>query len=745
MIEDKELRRIFKMESEEIIQNINRELLLMEKDPKNQENMEEFLREVHSIKGAGRMMGILEIETAAHQIEEVFEKLKSEDAIITSDKIDVIFIGLDAIRQFVNEAVTGKPSCIKVADVIALLSNKEKEPVPVDTDVSHTSSDRLNETDSTVTKPEPDPAKYQIDSIRVETEKLDILMTLASELVVSKTNIIRRLADIDKIIELWDGLNSNRSANNFLIRDIEQDNNKNNRSVNKLTDFLNLEWNYLDKMEKLIRQIKSQFYGDNERLSYIVDELGDKISNIRLLPLSTLFNLFLRNVRDLSKSMSKEVELVITGGETKADKRIIEKMKAPITHIISNAIDHGIEMPDERKELGKPGSGTISINAYQTGTNIVIEIKDDGAGLNTDAIISRALKQRIVSEEALSKMNERDIWSLIYSSGFSTGIIVTEVSGRGIGLDVVRNNIDNLKGTIDIESSTGKGTKFSIKLPVVLATTRVLILREKDRMFALPTDSVETNRIISQKDIFSIERCDTIMHDGYPVSVSYLSDLLELNPDTYNYQMPKELTCVMLSIGNEKFGFLVDALLDEREVILKPHGAILKRVRNVLGTAILGTGELCIVLNPNDLGKTVKKHRFQTSAPVALSAERAEEKKSILLVEDSISTRTQEKRILESASYDVVTAVDGIDGLNKLNTRAFNAVVSDIQMPNMDGWTLTEKIRKEKKYKDIPIILVTSLSSDEEKKRGIELGADAYVSKAAFDQKTFLDIIGRLV
>lgn len=789
MIEDKELRDIFKAEVEERMQKLDKRILHLEKNPKDQANLEELLREAHSIKGAARMLGIRKIEKIAHHMEEIIGRTKQGKITVTSEIIDLLFKGLDTIRKLAEEATTGGNSEVDVVSIISDLGSAvkekhhEKDVIPEE-DVTEfedkpsavkvqkseikeswhekrkTSSlgkreskkkkKITSETSEEAAKPhESDihaqlsiPESHHLDTIRVETKKLDTLMTYAGELVVSKTHITRRLSDIDKIVELWEEWNKDVSSQNFLLKKVEHD--YDTKSVKKLISFNKSERRCIEKIGKILKNTRKKSYEDNTRLEYVVNELEEKICNIRLMPFSNIFNLYPRMVREISKAESKNVSLVIEGKEISADKKILEEMKDPLTHLIRNAIGHGIEMPAERDSAGKDTSGTIYLRVFKTATKIVVEVEDDGGGLDINAIKRIALKRRITNNDALNAMSPTEIQSLIFTPGFSTDAIATDISGRGIGLDVVRTNVERLKGTVKVESTAGVGTIFSIQLPATLATTRVLIIGEKDGFYALPIEHVQTSRIIKQNDIFSIEGRKTITYDGHPISVSYLSEMLELKDAGPKARNHKELTCIILLINNDHVGIIVDALLDEQEVVLKTQCALLKRVRNVLGTAILATGNVCTVLNPYDLQKTMKKQTLPFSVQSERSAEE-ERKKAILLVDDSITTRTQEKRILESASYEVITAVDGVDAWNKLNTRFFDAVVSDIQMPNMDGWVLTEKIRKDKKFKDIPIVLVTTLSSDEDKKRGIEIGANAYISKPAFDQKTFLNILERLI
>jgi two-component system, chemotaxis family, sensor kinase CheA len=600
--------------------------------------------------------------------------------------------------------------------------------------------------------------RYRIETIRVDPQKLDALMTQAGELTVTKIRMARRLADIEEIVSLWEEWNREAFADHLVRGEVRIEPGRNGgyhleqSEVKRLLAFYERASARLERMGALLNRLRTVAYEDTARLDFVANELEAGIRTIRLLPLSTMFNLFPRMVRDLAREQSKEVQLVIEGGETTADKRILEEMKDPLMHLIRNAIDHGVETPQERERAGKPPTASIHLRARQTATSIVIEVSDDGRSLDIETIKRTALRRRIYREEELAAMTLAQIQSLIFVSGFSTSSLVTDVSGRGVGLDVVRANVERLKGTIQVEASPGAGCVFRIQLPITLATVRVLIVSAAGNIYALPVEFVQTMRQVSPRAIFSIEGRETIVLDGHPLSVVRLADLLELPTRRGDRSVRIEagdphasnaLPCVILALDEERLGLFVDELLDEQEVVLKPLSPILKRVRNVSGATILETGEVCMVLNPHDLMKTVQKRA--TAVALERAIEEVERKRVILLVEDSITTRTQEKRILESGGYDVVTAIDGVDALNKLRSRAFDAVVSDIQMPNLDGLTLTAKIREDKHYQELPVILVTSLATEEDKRRGMEVGANAYLTKPTFDQRVLLETLRRLV
>ena len=784
MIEDEKLRNLFKVESEEHLQQLDAGLLTLEENPDDEIVLAKVYREMHSIKGSARMLGVETVEKIAHRIEDLLGKAKEGEIELSSRLFDLFYRGVDTVRILVQEAVTGTPAHIDFQNTLkelkiednfeepSLIKGTEKE----ETRVLSISKNLVQSEDGKSTgrplkdnevngekEPLPHPGqedlpltaevtrdnnsdessrKYHIDTVRVDTRLLDNLITQVGELNVTKTRVSRQLLEIENIISLLEEREKRNYQNRFLFQDIEKSSgNATHGTLSKLFEIQDDQRYFLDHLSGLLEKFKNTGYEDSARLDYLSMKLDEGVRKIRLVPLSTIFNVFPRTVRDLSKKHGKEINLIIEGGDTSADKRIVEEIKDPLMHIIRNAIDHGIEAPDERERLGKPRPGTILLKAYQTSTSIMIEVSDDGRGVDIESVRRTALKREVCSDDELAKMTKEQIQELIFRAGFSTSNFVTDISGRGIGLDVVNANVENLKGKIKVESSSGSGCKFQLSLPFTLATVRALITLVNQVSYATPLEYIETSISVKRSDIYPIEGRETVSYNGNPISVVRLADLLELKVD--RKEEPEEMPCVIIFVGDKKLGLLVDSLVDEQEIVLKPQCFILQRVRNVSGSTVLGTGEVCKLLNPLDLIKSLKK-----SNPFTVSEDEedaAPARKVLLLAEDSITTRTQEKRILEMGGYEVVTAVDGLDAYNKLNTREFDGIVSDVEMPNLDGLGFTKKVRENKKYKGLPVILVTSLSSEKDKAKGMEVGADAYITKPKFDQTVLLDTLKRLV
>lgn len=781
MIDDKELAQLFKVESAEHLACLDDGLLRLEKTPADQPLLEEVFRESHSLKGAARMLGLFKIETAAHGLESILNTARKGEAPLTPNAIERMTNVLGDLRKLVQEALTGDSPESEEPAMVGRVSPSGRNPtsnVPaygnvglLDEAADETTSHSIrlakdasqvagyhptyasgmqieadaqsaihipNSSDTPLPIPDAElrtpQSAFRIETVRVETRKLDDLLTLAGELSVIEGRAQHRLLLMDALLEQWTMLERSRRKFQSMLRGAGIE--------TRTSEALRAENDVLTLLGSRIKEARDAFFDDGARLETTVNTLEERVHAARLLPLSTVFSLFPRMVHDLAKQQGKEVELVIEGGEISVDKRILEEMKDPLMHLLRNAIDHGIELPAERERQGKPHGSTLWLRAVREGSGVLLEVRDDGRGLDMEAIRRVALKRGLHDEATLAAMPPAQLQQLIFLPGFSTSTFVTELSGRGVGLDVVRVNVERLKGDIRMESVLHQGTVTHVRLPLSMATTRLLLASVGDRLYGLPIEFIYTSRRVREEDIFTLEGRPAIDLDGQPVIAPRLADLLEL-PVENQAANPSDLAvCIVIQVGDARLGLRVDELLAEEEVVSKPLGAPLTRVRNVSGLTILGSGEICAVLNPADLLRSAHK---LTIAPRETKQERVATKTCILLVEDSALVRAMEKRILEDAGYEVVAAVDGLDALNALGRRSFAAVVSDITMPNVDGLALTARIRQEIRYKDLPVILVTTLSSDVDKRRGLEAGANAYIPKPSFDQRVLLETLKRLI
>lgn len=751
-IDDEVLRDLFKTETGEHIECLERGLMHLEQHPRDAQRVEEVFRAAHSLKGAAKMVAVDKVETLAHLFEEALGRAHKEGHQLTTAIIDRLYAAVDSLREFCDEAVTGHPVITDLETVIARLTGEghvmtaaspaEKMP-PATVDSARNTIAPSVSAGGALAAPQATPA-FNIDTIRVASAKLDTLMSQAGELSVTRGRIAHRVTQVEQLLALWEQGNRESYVARSLVK--QPTGKLTPRDAAQLFDYVRGDERRMEQFGHLLKALEAAVQGDDAQVDLLASQLEEGIRSVRMLPLSTVFNFFPRMVRDLARGEGKQVELEVLGGQTTADKRILEELKDPLTHMLRNAIDHGIELPRLRQSNGKPVTATLRLSAYQRGTNVVIEISDDGAGIDVGAVRQAAVRRRVASEKELAEMSENQIQHLIFAPGFSTQQFVTDLSGRGVGMDVVRANIERLRGSIEVESTLGQGTTFRLVLPLTVATRRVLLVAVHDAKFAIPVEYVHTNRLVARDEVFSMQGRGSILLGGEPVPIASLREVLGLPVAARSAAEPgtaPPLECLILRVEGKRFGFLVDELLEEQEVVVKPHGAILRRVRNVAGSTILENGEVCITLNPPDLIRTVLARPVLGKLDPALQD--AERKKTILLAEDSIVTRTQEKRILEKAGFAVVTAVDGEDAFNKLLAGEFDGVVSDVEMPNLSGLDLTAKIRSQVRHQNLPVILVTSLATNEDRKRGMEVGADAYLTKPGFDQKQFVDTVKRLV
>ena len=791
MIEDEELRELYKTSSSEHLQKLEADLMILEKNPQDSSAIEEFLREAHTLKGDSRMLGLNDIEMLVHQLEDCIEGIKAGKSEITAELCDRLYQGIDAVNQLSHQAITGDEVQVNTFEVLASLMGATDASEPVDNSEADLFADKddlfgdntsskedlfaeqdnidlfgddssseadLFADDFPVAEPEPleelpvtanlnqpgtagTTAKdFQIDTIRVEPQKLDTLMTQASELAVTKLRIFQQMTEIDQILALWEGWSKHSSNESKIFVQLEP--NLSPEQFQPLRYFFNSTQERLNSLGNLVNSLKVRADEDVSSLDIIADRLESGIQDLRQLPLSTVFNIYPRMVRDLARQQGKEIELVIAGGDTKADKRILEEIKDPLLHLIRNAIDHGIETPAERIAQGKPQKATLILRGYQTGSSIGIEISDDGRGLDQESIRTTAIRRGMCTETELAAMSESEIRSLIFASGFSTRTQITELSGRGVGLDVVRANVERLKGSIQVTSTPGSGCKFQIRLSTSLATTKVLIVNLNQTTYALPLEFIQTMITLSRQDIYEIEGNSIITFEDQHTSIAWLANLLQL-PTPKDYTQEKNnLFCIILQTGSDRFGVIVDDLVDQQDIVLKPQSKLLKRIPNITGATILGSGEVCMILNPWDLLHSLRNGSWQAVSPLV---ETKIAKNRLLLVEDSVIIRTQMQRLLKGAGYDVVVAEDGLAGLQQIQVQEFDIVLSDVEMPKMNGLEMTASIRQNSKYKQLPIVLLTTLASSEDKRRGQEAGANAYLTKGNFNQQILFDTLNQLM
>ncbi|WP_407279519.1 response regulator [Aromatoleum evansii] len=693
MIADEHLQDLFRQESGEYLQRLDDGLLRLECDAGGDAAVEALFRDAHSLKGAAHMLGLSAVELLAHSLEDMLNAARRDVDARSPEHVHEMLRQLGDIRVAVGEALGPPVPEAKARDAKAGAVVSAARGGPPD-----------------------------LDAVRVDARRLDALLTASGELATGRTRILRRLAEVEAISERCEGLRRAIASG----------------PGGGAVDALAL-LERLAPIEAMLARLHGAIDDDLAHLQRVSGALGEGVRAIRLLPLANIFRQFPRMVHELARSQGKSVELVIEGEEVSADRRVLEEIRDPLMHLLRNAIDHGIEAPAERVRAGKPGGGRIRLQARRTESAIEIAVDDDGRGLDVEAIREAALERGLETAASLAAMTPAQLRALVLRAGLTTARNVSEVSGRGVGLDVVREAIERLKGELVLDSAPGRGLALTLRLPVTLATARILIVEADGQPYGLPVEYVRGMRRFAAADILQLDGRDAALFDDRPVPLAPLAALLEraVAPVAAD-----GCTAVILEAAGGCFAVAVEALLDEQEVMLKSPGSLLERVRNVAGATILDSGEICIVLDPHDLFASLRR----PSAPAAAAPPAApQRRKRVLIAEDSITTRTQESRILEAAGYEVVTAVDGLDALRKLARGEFDAVVSDVNMPKLDGLELARRIRREACHAHLPVVLVTSLASDADRMRGLEAGANAYIAKPGFDQTELIECLERLI
>lgn len=744
----------FTAEAREHLQKLNEGLVNLEKTPDAQDLIQELFRSAHTVKGSSRMMGFTRTNQVTHKMEDLLGLVRDGQLTLTEMHYDLLFEALDLINTLLDEISSDGEEKSPVEGIVARLEKAvmneqpaetaspegdaaapqfDAKPVPLEpAQTDQTLARTSSEKEPTPPEDAPKAHRKADETIRVKMETLDQTIKSVGELIVGRMRARKHLEKLNDIRlrakELQKNVSDTRpfwEAQN----DIEP-------------------WEALfDQVTAIVTELESLYKRNRESNTLhetIVTELEENAFQMRMLPLSTIFGTFPRAVRDIAREMGKKLELVMNGEETQLDKKMIEKLDGPLNHILRNCIDHGIERPEDRLAKGKPEKGLIHLNAFSESGNVIIEINDDGNGLNTEAIKQKALQKNLVREEDLVQLSERDIQNFIFLPGFSTSAIITDISGRGVGLDVVRKNVEDLKGSVAVDSEPGKGTRFTITLPLTLSALRVLLVKTRGFQVALPVSAVRETVLIRKEDIIKIVDRQAIRLRNQIITLVELGAILKL---AGSEQAPKgnEYFVIVGEVAKERIGFVVDDIVDEVEVVQKPLPVFIQKLKNISGVTVLGDNEIVLILYMSDLidsARRLSKVSTEARRPVVIEKAAVQE---ILVVDDSLNTREVEKSIIEAHGYKVDLAKDGLDALKKTEKKQYDLIVTDVEMPQMDGFTLTQNLRETEKYADTPIIIVTSRERDEDKRRGIEVGANAYIVKGSFDQNNLIDTIESLI
>lgn len=740
----------FVEEGREHAARLNDGLLALEKNPEDSETIHAIFRSAHTIKGASRMLKLASIAELAHELEDALGALRDKKIAHSKELTDLLLRGVDAISDMIEKTAAGQ-------EITAPPNGMREELRRAATGGSCPTGNEAPDSRSAPGKsaevreirperPGPKPAVTEkrmeqataarearpktAETVRINSAKLDDLIKLMGEMVSNQYRLKQRTQDIKE---------TERHARSYLefIRRLKVQ--ENAAVPNDLLDFAH-------GLHARIRQLAVGMRDDNTIHELLIGELQEKALIMRMVPLSMVFESLQRMVRDIARSTGKEVDLVIEGGDIELDKKMVEKIGDPLVHMIRNAIDHGIETPEDRVRVGKPATAKVKLSAFYDSGNVMIELSDDGCGISLEKIREKALKKKMFTEEELNAMDEAVLVDLIFRPGFSTSPIITDLSGRGVGMDVVKRNIvDDLKGAISVKTSQGVGAVFSILLPLTLAIMPVLLVTVSGTTFAIPTHYIREIVRMPRSDFMNVVDRAAIRLRNEFIPVAALAALLKMpSKDDGALSVEERAPLILIvSAGAENLGLIVDELIDEEDMVIKSLPAHMKDIKLVCGVTISGRNDIINILHVPAIVAAAKEAKG-----LRMQAEQIKDGKgvvNILVVDDSINTREIERSILESYGYRVTLAEDGMDGLEKARGFGFDAVITDVEMPRLDGFSLTETLRKEESYKHTPIIIVTSREKEEDKRRGAQVGADAYIVKGSFDQSNLLETVQNLI
>ncbi len=728
----------FRAELVEHVQVMTDGLLSLEQgrvpDQERASTLETIFRAAHSLKGAARAVNVTVVEQLAHSLEGVLDGMQREVIQPSAGLFTACYRALDAI-QAVQAAYEAGETTPPLESVIALADLEAFRTRP--------RTAALADQEKTVEAPPPPPTApggtLPEETVRVSVAKLDILLAHISELLMARMRAMERLEQIRRIEALsstWQKDWQTPRGTSFLAG---QEVARGDKAWNQMLGCAAKSQERVRRMADLTAELARQWSDDTLQLSLVVGELEEEVKRVRMLPLHTITAPFGRMVRDLAQAAGKEAILEIEGGDTELDKQVLEQIKDPLVHLLRNAIDHGIETPQEREASQKPRVGRVKLSAGQQGQTVVVRLADDGAGLDYQALRNALTRQ---GRRDAPDLEEDALQDLAFSAGVSTSPIITDISGRGIGLAVVRRNVEALHGRVEVSTEEGKGTQFTLILPLTLTSARGLLVRAAGQVLAIPVSEVERIVALRPGDVFALEGQPAIRVDGRPVTLARLDEILGLPPQSEAGQWDNT-PAVVVSAAERWLALAVDELPGEQEMVIKGMGRQLCRVAGIAGATVLGNGDVVLILSVPDLLKMASRaHRQPVLDPP--STEEATRPRRILVVDDSLTTRTLEKNILEAAGYYVTLATDGQEALAAMAGEVPDLIISDILMPRVDGFQLTRRLKSDERTAHVPIILVSSLDSPADKARGIEAGADAYIVKGRFDQGNLLETIEQL-
>ncbi len=743
----KKLLPRFRETTADRVEKISGALLELERGAGTPEALDELARELHTLKGEARMMGFVGISSVVHAAEDLLKALPRDTP---GERLDALLKACGAIVPMLDAAADGGDAAGKLAESLRALiagpggapesaAAAATPPAPASTSTATAAVTRAvteSATPAAPSKSPPSPAApgspegrlelrgdKPAASIRVDVDRLDEIAALAGDVLVEGERAIRRSRDLNALFARWGRLSDRVIALAERLRDA-----RTARLVEQIEGDVHLlrsdTFRFARTQTEAASSSQAQF-----------GMLAERIGEARLIPLSGVLAAFPLAARDMAREQGKEVECVVRGGETGVDKAILLSLNDPLVHLVRNCVDHGLETPAERAQAGKPRAGKIVISARVDGDLLAVTVEDDGRGISPQKVRASALRKGIIGEQQAASLSSRNALDLIFTPGFSTREQAGETSGRGVGLDVVRKRVTALGGSVTVESEPGKGARFTLRMPQSLSLMKVLLVRIDEDVYGIPAVDVDSVGRLDPKEATEVAGIRAVRYRGRLMPVVALGPLLSLNGGPRS----KRPLVAYVDHGNEGAAVVVDGLHGEREVAVKAPGAFLKGMRFVTGAAALEDGRVALLLSTPDIVAAARR-----LASPALARGRDRRRLRVLLVDDSAIAREAEAALLRSLGHEVDEAVDGEDGWRRLQSGSYQLLVTDVQMPVLDGIDLTRRVKATPRFVKLPIVIMSSLSAPEERRRGVDAGADAYIVKGELEAESLAATLERL-
>ncbi|MBF7068814.1 hybrid sensor histidine kinase/response regulator [Campylobacter volucris] len=746
-----EILEDFLVEAFELVEQIDHDLVELEANPEDLELLNRIFRVAHTVKGSSSFLNFDVLTKLTHHMEDVLNKARHNELKITPEVMDVVLESIDmmktllnSIRDNGNDTAIGLDIAPICARLTAISEGESLDDVKVEAKAEE-KKEEVKEEPKAEEQPEVDVNKLSDDEVEAEIERLlkvrkaedqarraEKKKTQDAPAAAPKAAPAQN-APAEKKVPAAGGGSSGATMDQTIRVEVK-----------RLDHLMNLIGELVlgkNRLLKIYDDVEERYDGEKflEELNQVVSQLSIVTTDIqlavmktRMQPIAKVFNKFPRVVRDLGRELGKQMELEISGEETELDKSIVEEIGDPIMHMIRNSCDHGIEDPATRLANGKPEKGTVNLKAYNEGNHIVVEIADDGKGLDADALKSKAIEKNLITEREADQMTDKEAFALIFKPGFSTAAKITNVSGRGVGMDVVKTNIEKLNGVIEIDSELGKGTVMKLKIPLTLAIIQSLLVGTQEEFYAIPLASVLETVRVPIDDIYTIEGKNVLRLRDEVLSLVRLSDVFGVKQVLENTE---QTYVVVIGVAESKLGIIVDTLVGQEEIVIKSMGEYLQNIQGIAGATIRGDGRVTLIIDVAAMMDIAKEIKVDIKAQIESQAKKvAKEKPSdytVLIVDDSKMDRNIMQKSLEPLGVSVIEATNGVEALSTIKSgeHDIDAVLIDIEMPRMDGYTLAGEIRKYSKYKNLPLVAVTSRTSKSDRLRGVEVGMTEYITK----------------